>query len=78
MKELAINTQGAHHIHSGMLNTKTTFEMMPQLWGLQSQPNTMLHSKFCEYKRAMMLNKQQVNLTYSTRIKLPFSKYTQT
>jgi hypothetical protein len=41
MKELAINTQGTHHLHSGMLNTKAAFEMMLQLWGLQLQPNAM-------------------------------------
>jgi hypothetical protein len=41
MKKLVINTQGAHHLHSGMLNTRAAFEMMLQLWGLQMQLNTM-------------------------------------
>jgi hypothetical protein len=41
MKELVINTQGAHYLHSGMLNTKAAVKMIFQLWGLQLQPNTM-------------------------------------
>jgi hypothetical protein len=41
MKELVIDTQAAHRLHSGMLNAKAAFEVMLQLWGLQLQPNTM-------------------------------------
>jgi len=78
MKELVINTQGAHHLHSGMLNTETAFEMTLQLWGLQLQPNNMPSLQILRIQNSIDASKQQNELKFFKRIKLPFSKHKQT